>query len=264
MNKFWLHIMLIVFWMSPLAAQDTFQLAPPYMRYGSVFFKKQTQVRIEFAHPGTQIHYTTNGLEPTQKDPVYKRSILIKNQRTTLKAKAFGEGFHPSEIVEATFFKQGLTIEGISTTLPHERYPGTGKLTLTDGLGGIDLYSSKTWMGFQKDTVTIMLTTAKYQKIKQVMLHAFQNQGAWIFLPQKVEVYVPIKGTNEWALLVQKSMNTAEKVDKSRSYGLLLDLEDQPKTSQLILKIYPITQLPEWHPGKGNPAWLFIDEVKVY
>lgn len=250
--------------MIPLAAQDTFQLAPPCLRYESVFFEKAARVNIEFAQAGTLIHYTTNGKSPTQKDPVYKRHIQIKKKLTTLKAKVFGTGYLPSEVEEASFIKQGLGIKSISTTLPHPKYPGAGKTTLMDGLGGTTSHSSNTWMGFQTDTVILLLDLTKPRKVKQVLLHVLEKQDAWIFLPQRMEVYAPKKDSPEWVLVAQKTINIQDKKERPQCQSILLDLVQRTKTGQLILKIYPLAKLPDWHAGKGNPAWLFIDEVKLY
>lgn len=245
-------------------AQNVFQLAPPYLRYESVFFEKSATVKLEFAQSGTKIHYTTNGQEPTNRDPVYTKPIQVKKNLTTLKAKVFEAGFLPSEVVEATFYKQGLAIESISTTLPHERYPGSGKTALIDGKGGNKILGSNTWMGFQTDTVLLKATFANPQKVKQVMLHVLQNQGAWIFLPQKIEVHGAINGSNSWVLLGQKSFEPSKKAEKDQCRAIFIDLKECPKTTQIILKVYPLATLPDWHPGKGNAAWLFMDEVKLY
>jgi hypothetical protein len=32
----------------------------------------------------------------------------------------------------------------------------------------------------------------------------------------------------------------------------------------LKLVLLPLKIIPAWHPAKGNHAWLFIDEIKVY
>lgn len=250
--------------LTPLSAQNTFQLAPPYLQYESVFFERSATVSMEFNQANTRIHYTTNGEDPDEKDPVYTRPLQLKKNFTILKAKVFGPGFLPSDIVEVTFFKQGLKVENISTTLPHARYPGKGKATLIDNLGGSVSSSSNTWMGFQSDTVLLMMDLAKPQKVKQVLLHVLQNQGAWIFSPQKMEIYAARSGTGEWDLLGKKTWDSSQKSDQKQCLALFLTPEKQIKTRQIILKVYPLAKLPEWHPGKGNPAWLFLDEVKLY
>jgi hypothetical protein len=219
---------------------------------------------MEFNQVNTRIHYTTNGQIPGEKDPIYTKPLQLKKNITILKASVFGLGFLPSEVVEVAFFKQGIKIENISTTLPHERYPGNGKATLTDNLGGLVSTGSKTWMGFQSDTVLLLLDLTKPQKVKHVLIHVLQNQGAWIFLPHKIEAYGFGYTTQIWELLGQKTWDSGQKSDQKQCLSLFLDLEKKIKTRQIILKVYPLAKLPEWHPGKGNPAWLFMDEVKLY
>ena len=36
------------------------------------------------------------------------------------------------------------------------------------------------------------------------------------------------------------------------------------KTHTLKLVLLPLKKIPDWHHGKGNHGWLFIDEIKVY
>ena len=35
-------------------------------------------------------------------------------------------------------------------------------------------------------------------------------------------------------------------------------------TQKLKLVLLPLKKIPDWHNGKGNHGWLFIDEIKVY
>lgn len=248
----------------PLMAQSTFQLAPPYIQFESAYFTKECRVSIEFDHPNTQIHYTTNGQIPTEKDPVYTRPVLLKKQNTVLKARVFGEGFAPSEVVEASFFKAGLPIENMVTTIPHEAYPGSGPKTLIDGLGGWDAFKRNTWAGFQTDTVILELSLAKPQKAKQVVLHVLENQSAWIYLPQKVELFTAKEGTGIWEMVSQETLAPSEKKDKARCFALSLKIEKPRKTDRILVKIYPLVKIPDGLSGAGERAWLFIDEVNLY
>ena len=266
MNYARLCLFFLVFGAIKTPAQDTFQLAPPYLRYASVFFEKSTTVAMEFAQPGTQIHYTTNGQEPSERDPVYTHPIQLKKSLTTLKAKVFGAGFMPSATATATFYKKGLAIDSISTPLPHERYPGTGAFSLIDGQGGNSSYLSKTWMGFQSDDVMITLKLKKPKKVKQVLLHVLENQDAWIFQAQKISVFYLVNDPKGWMMIGTKTFSPeAQRATKASCQALLVDTKYlKIKTTDLLVIIYPLAKLPDWHPGKGSPAWLFLDEVKVY
>ncbi len=247
----------------PAFAQDTFQLAPPVLVYKSVFFRKTLPVTLQFAMAGTHIHYTLNGQEPTEHDPLYSRPILLKKKTTTLKARVFGAGFRPSEVVVAQFFRQGLTMEEIIQSAPDQQYSGAGHRTLIDGLGGVPAADSKTWMGF-RDTVLLGLTLARPARVRQVFLQVLQNQGAWIFMPQQVAVYATEKGPEQLVLVGSKRLEAGNKNDQNGCHTILIDLDRRVKTRQLVVKIYPLARLPAGHPGAGKPAWLFLDEINVY
>lgn len=255
---------LVVFGLLFAKAQDTFQLAPPFLKYTSVFFEKKASVNLKFAQLGTHIHYTLNGLEPSENDPVYRRPIVFKKNATTLKAKVFGDGFLPSETVEATFYKRGLAIEQAIHDQPDDRYRGAGYATLTDGLGGIADHSHPTWLGFQQDKVTIEVRLEKPQKIRQLLLHVLKNQGAWIFLPQRIEVFYQNPDTKAFDWISTKVLDAAKKDGATACHAILMPLDEEIKTDRLVVKIYPLAQIPEGHPGKGSLGWLFLDEINLY
>ena len=234
------------------------------MRYPSVFFEKETAVALQFAQAGTQLHYTTNGQVPTEKDPVYTRPIVLKKHQTTLKVRGFGSGLLPSDPVEATFFKRGLPISNIQHAQAHPSYPGSGPSTLIDGKGGIAASDSKTWMGFQQDTLSIALRLAKPQKVKQAFVHALQNQGAWIFLPQKIELWGQAPGAANMVLLGTLDLYKGQKDTRPASHALVITANKRLKTDQYLLKIHTLAKIPDWHPGKGKVPWLFLEEINLY
>ncbi|HEX5886601.1 MAG TPA: chitobiase/beta-hexosaminidase C-terminal domain-containing protein, partial [Pyrinomonadaceae bacterium] len=63
-----------------------------------------TQVHIACGTPGAVIHYTTNGSDPTESDPVIASgSPVTVGQSLTLKARAFRSGFAASAVKSATY-----------------------------------------------------------------------------------------------------------------------------------------------------------------
>lgn len=255
---------LSIMWACPVVAQDEFRLAPPVMRYASVFFEKTATVTMQFAQAGTSIRYTTNGQDPTEKSPAYTQPVVLTKNHTTLKAKVFGSGYRSSEVVEATFFKSGLPINSISHSPPNERYSGSGNATLTDGKGGNTAHSSPTWLGFQEDSVSLHLTLAKPQRVKTLLLHVLQNHGAWIFMPQAVEFWGQKSGSGEWVLMGRQTVKPLPNNNGPECRAIWVDTDSKIKVTQIGVKIYPLAHIPEGHPGAGKLAWLFLDEVKLY
>lgn len=118
MMKYYILLLLLSLPISILA-QDVFRLAPPILKYNSIFFTNETAVELKFAQSETTVHYTLNNSEPTLQDPIYTKPILIKNNFTTVKAKAFGKQFLPSYTVTVTFIKDGFAVQSLESTLPN-------------------------------------------------------------------------------------------------------------------------------------------------
>lgn len=262
-NFFW-SIACVALGTLPLQAQAEFRLAPPVLRYESVFFEKTATVTMQFAQAGTSIRYTTNGQDPSERDPVYTQPVVLKKNRTTLKARVFGSGYLPSEVVKTTFFKSGLPIKTTLHSLPHERYSGSGSATLSDGKGGSTAHSSPTWLGFQQDSVVLLLTLEKPQRVKSLFLHVLQNHGAWIFLPQAVEFWGQKSGSEEWVLMGRQTLKPLPNNNRAECRAISVDTHSKLKPAQIRVKIYPLERIPEGHPGAGQLAWIFLDEVKLY
>lgn len=241
-----------------LFGQDSFQLAPPIIKYHTVFFKKENKADIIFAQQATAIHYTTNGKEPTINDGVYTIPIRIKKNFTTLKAKVFGTGFLASETAQVTFIKDGIAIKDITNIQPNEKYSGEGANTLIDNKGGSPSIQSKTWLGFREDSVVFTIVTAKKQEIKSIMFQLLQDYKSWIFFPDKVEVFGNMEKLGE--LLIEKSEHSETQLIKP----FLIPFAKKINTGIIQLKIYTCNKIPDWHPGKGTRGWLFIDEIKIY
>ncbi len=65
---------------------------------------KLSPVKLNSLSTGVVIHYTTNGLDPTEVDPVITSGSSVSiTQTTTLKARAFKTGWTPSAVKTATF-----------------------------------------------------------------------------------------------------------------------------------------------------------------
>lgn len=75
---------------------------PTFSPVGGTYKVAQT-VTINCETTDAVIHYTTNGDDPTESDPVYSSPISITTSGTVLKAKAFKGEMLDSEIASATY-----------------------------------------------------------------------------------------------------------------------------------------------------------------
>lgn len=243
-------------------SQQRFQLAPPLLQYRSVFFNDTAMLKLKFQEASTSIRYTLNSNEPTENDFLYTKPVIIKDKIVTVKARAFGKNFLPSESVQATFIKNGLAIESVEFTRPDEKYPGTGDRILFDNMGGVPQSSATSWMGFQNDTVNINVTLKQQQKVTELLLNFLQDEGGWVFLPETVNLYTLEATKYNLIGSIHPFTNTA--TPGSSCVYKIIAPGSSVKTKKLLVQIVTVKNIPEWHEAKGKHAWLFIDELKVY
>ena len=243
-------------------SQSIFQLAPPLLKYKSVFFSGSTSFEVIFNQPGAEVHYTMNGNEPTENDPLYSSAVTV-TKREQVKAKAFGKNFLPSETVYALFVKDGKAIRRIQYSTPNESYAKSKEDILNDNIGGVVNYHSGEWLGYDSDTVTITIDLEKKEVIKTVLINLLQDEKSWIFLPEQVLVYY-YNDRQKTFLETGRKDFLHETADPKQCNMQELNPAQKIKTNKLKLVLLPLKKIPDWHNGKGNHGWLFIDEIKVY
>jgi Fn3 associated len=260
--KIWILPTLLVLYTLSVNAQDNFQLARPLLKYPSVFFTNEMAVEMIFAEANTQIRYTLDGQEPTENAQLYTQPVRMTKRFTTVKARVFSKIYKPSDVIEATFIKDGLPIKSLENTAPNPKYKGSGAMTLIDNKGGSTNISGNTWLGFQTDTVEIVMHFYKKEKVKDVLVNLLRDYGSWIFLPEKIEVYA--FKNDAFQLVDNKTVKQDTNVNGSACVPIVFALKNGIKTDKLKIQLYLVKQIPDWHAGKGNKSWIFVDEVKAY
>ena len=247
-----------------LFAQELYQLSPPLLKYASVFFTDTARIEIKFAQRGTTIHYTLDKREPTERGAVYTVPINVTKNLTTLKAKVFGNNFLPSATVTATFIREGKRVKSVQYTLPDKKYPGTGSNTLIDHKGGLLPLSSATWMGYQCDTVSITMDMGKQESVKEVLLNFLQSESSWIFLPEQIIVYWFDVKTKSFQPFGKELLSSEKETPGAHCNYRMITAKNEVRTYKLLINILVQKTIPQWHAAKGEQAWMFVDEIKVY
>ncbi|MFM2145763.1 MAG: hypothetical protein RL732_599 [Bacteroidota bacterium] len=243
-------------------AQGPFQLAPPLLKASSLFYTESAEVTMAFAHPGAAIRYSFVHEQPGPDDSVYTKPLVVTAPMATLYARSYAAGYLPSDAASLTLIKDGLPLATVNATPPHPRYPGSGPSTLYDNRGGTPSIGSPDWLGYDVDSIDLWINLHSAQSVKKVLLDFLQNEDSWVFLPGQVIAYgITRQGPVE---LARQAHDPEVYHPGSRCVPLVLKLAPQLALDQLHIIIKGIKQLPAWHSGKGQHAWVFIDEIKIY
>jgi sialidase-1 len=255
-------------WVKKLTQPDLangfqFQLADPILEYEEVFFKASTSIAAKLDYKGTKIHYTLDGSTPGEHSPVYTHAIEL-SQNATVKFRAFHPNSRPSNVVSQRFFKisDAKPIEYLKMAhFPSEQYPGDGAKTLVDLKKGSLNFREPAWLGFSGADVDLVIGFGKEENISKITASMLVDPGSWIFQPQSIELW----SSSDGATFEKMGEKQLKALTENSASGLnFFDLEVptfQSKFIKVVLKNIP--QIPDWHPGAGTPAWLFVDEILI-
>ncbi|MEN2283671.1 c-type cytochrome domain-containing protein [Algoriphagus sp. SE2] len=217
--------------------------------------------KLEITHPikTVEIRYSTEGEEPDSiSSPIYKGPIWI-NKTAEVKARAFAKDWKGSPSSSVLLFRSGNPPKELKLlTQPNPNYFGKGELTLIDQIKGENNHTSGEWLGFQDEDPEVEITLADDQKPKELTISLLYHEGAYIFPPTQVEVW--IKNTGNWEKIIDEIPTQSTDIKPSRFQALNYDL---PTTEfkKVKIKMKAIKSLPKWHPGAGSKGWVFMDEI---
>jgi uncharacterized membrane protein len=212
---------------------------------------------------GVTIRYTTDGSNPdSASSAVYKDSIVL-NQKAIFKARAFKKGWLGSDSIAATFFKNTFRADSIRAIAPLDSvYKGAvGARTLVNGEKGDFNFRNGQWLGFRRNKMEMVLYYRQRVTVSSVTLSTLVDMGGYVMPPAMVEVWGgdTEQGLKRLAHIIPQQPNAVRP-----SYMWGFDCSFAPTTVKVLkLVASPVAKLPAWHPGKGQKAWFFTDEIFV-
>lgn len=163
----------------------------------------------------------------------------------------------PEQLPAMNNLAQGASVTG---TAPHPNYPGKGLASLVNNKRGSGNFQDGQWLGFEKADAEFKLILNEPVQAQTIAVRCLQDLGSWIFLPTEIEVWATDTQGKESRLgLVSQPEGTEKEEFATHWYKI----QCSQKLSGLRLRIINRGQCPDWHPGNGGNAWMFIDEIAV-
>jgi hypothetical protein len=119
-------------------------------------------------------------------------------------------------------------------------------------------------LGYQQDSVEINLLLEKKELLSSVLINCLQNQGSWIFLPAQIRVFYFNESKQSFELLAEQLNDSNERASVASCQPIIITASKKIRAQKIKIVLKGIKSLPEWHAGKGQPGWLFVDEIKLY
>lgn len=207
-----------------------------------------------------EIRYTLDGTEPTADSQLYTGAIALQKS-ANICAAAFRDGKRSSVSRQKINFNKATACSVTLLQPTHKNYTYNGAATLTDGQLGDTGFGTGRWLGFCENDLEAVIDMQKPSVISHVEFNTCVDKGSWIFDARDIEVSVSQDGKTFKQVATKQlpalGENAADKV-----YTHKLDF--QPTKARYVkLKAASERSIPEWHSGKGKPAFLFVDEISI-
>lgn len=207
-----------------------------------------------------EIRYTLDGTEPTANSTLYTGAIVLQKS-AKIRAAAFRNGKRSSVTSQDISFNKATAcpVELLQPT--HKNYTYKGGATLTDGLLGDKGFGTGRWLGFSGNDLEAIIDLKQNTDVSSVSLNTCVDKGSWIFDARNIEVSVSADGKS-FTKVASKSLPALEEQTPDNIYTYELTF---PQTTTRYVKVTATSEhnIPEWHGGKGKPAFLFVDEISV-
>lgn len=135
-------------------------------------------------------------------------------------------------------------------TQPNSHYSHNKEVALVDGIKGRRPWNGKEWMGFDTSRISVTIDLLQSSEVKTVTIGLLDDNGAWIYLPERIFVSVSDDNIN-W--------NIVQEQDIKEETKLLLN----QKGRYVKVEMESLTKIPEGKPGAGQNPWTFVDEILI-
>ena len=241
---------------------EIIKLTSPIIDQDSSIIAGSLDIVIKHFLKGTVVRYTTDGTEPDSlSSPIYTKKLRF-TKNTILKTRAFKPGWISSDMVQKTFYKSDIHPDTIYfVTNPDKKYPGSGAKTLIDYELGEKNFSNGKWLAYKDTTMKFVIGFKQARPLQTAHFNAFIDNGSYIF----PILSIMIEGSNdgkEFKKLNEAkfpSLKETDVVRENKSFSCSIPAGAAYKYYRFT--VLNIKKLPTWHPGKGTPGWIFVDEL---
>lgn len=206
------------------------------------------------------IHYTLDGTEPTAASPVAD-SILVIKQSCTLNALALRPTGNSRMLTEKIAFSKSTSKPTKANQPVNKQYQYNGVTTLTDGLKGNGNYKTGRWIAFYRNDMDVTIDLQQPTEISSVAFTTCVEKGDWVFDARGFTVEVSDDGDN-FTAVASEEYPAMKESDRNGLYEHKLTFT--PVQARYVRVIAPSEKsMPQWHGGRGNQSFLFVDEITI-
>ena len=144
---------------------------------------------------------------------------------------------------------------------PNRQYAYDGAQTLIDGLQGSINYRSGRWLGWFGKNLDATIDLQEITEVSSVKFNLNVNMKDWIFNAKSARVLVSENGIT----FQEVASNDYDILPADYSSNIYpIEISFSPVNTRYVEVVVTPFDCPEGHSGYGYPAWIFVDEIRIY
>ncbi len=237
-------------------------LAAPYAVADSDVFRDRLTVELAAPDPGVRLQVSVDG----GPSAVYEAPLAL-DRSATLRFWA-ERGRLRSPEVEASFRRLERDWRITLAHSPSPMYDAGGPLALIDGLRGDGSWRTGGWHGYRYTDFEATVDLGRRQPIQRAGASFLQDVRSWIWMPSSVVIEVSDDGKT-FRPVTRIAAGVADDEEGLIRRDLIADFDAsvadfdavEGRYVRILARNYGI--IPDWHPGRGDGAWIFVDEILI-
>jgi hypothetical protein len=236
--------------------QPSIFVANPFILSGKSLFTDSLLVEMAVANKKARIYYTING----GNERLYEKPFVVRENTSIDFYSRDYNMVSPTQNAVFTRLRRDRTVTLLNEYNPS--YHAGGAQGMMDRVHGKLNWRAGDWQGYQGQDVTMLMRLEKPQVLTRVAGNFLEDQNSWIFYPKSVQFFVSTDSVQWKPLEEVVSRHSSQNLTVSTA---AFESKQLPKTPVKYVKmvIKNFGPMPEWHEGRGNPTFFFVDEFEV-
>jgi len=258
--------------------------------FGVISQLKSLDDGIEFAlHTAgdAEIRYTLDGSEPTADSWLYESPFIVADRPATVKAAVYRNGQRSRTYSRNILANKAYHRPVAVTTEKAWNYRWQPEASLVDCLRGGTNFNTDRFVAWNEEPMDVTLdlgAPARLQKVAEPVNQAAEPVEApqqtvdiptyssitlcvlvdklnYIFAPSSVEVSLSDDGEN-FDTVARLDVFTDKPSDPDGLREIPVSFQES-NARYVRIKAPVVCPIPDWHPGRGHNAFIFVDEIVV-
>ena len=232
----------------------------PFVSGGAMVFRGETTVALGDLDPGVELRWTRDEAAPESDWRAYTGPITLTGTATLRVVARRADGASSAPLV-VSFHEipdgRRIMLDGRYAS----QYSAGGDEALVDTLRGGPDFRRGRWQGYRGTDLRAIVDLGAVEDVRGVAMGFLQDARAWILMPRRVRFEVSEDGARYRTLgIVANTVPERETSVVTRDF----EVATSPVRARYVrVTIERYGRLPDWHPGSGEEAWFFADEIVI-